>query len=100
LITLATATLLAVGATFDIPHLVFAYLLPIIYVAIKFGRVSALITTAVSSLCAAFFLYEPMLSIYVDDHLDVAELALFCAGALLMSQFFGKCSDYSVIDAR
>src|SRR5450631_1352885 len=72
LIALATATLLAVGATFDIPHLVFAYLLPIIYVAINFGRVSALIATVVSGLCAAFFLYEPTVSINVDDYLDVA----------------------------
>jgi Domain of unknown function (DUF4118)/Acetyltransferase (GNAT) domain len=100
LVALATATLLVVDATFDIPHLVFAYLLPIIYVAITFGRVSALIATVMSGLCAAFFLYEPTLSINVDDQLDVAELALFCAGALLMSQFFGKSSDHSLMRER
>jgi K+-sensing histidine kinase KdpD len=100
LIAVATTTLLAVGATFDIPHLVFAYLLPVIYVAIKFGRVQALIATAVSGFCAAFFLNEPLLTIYIEDRLDLADMALFGVSALLISQFFGKRFDYSVIGAR
>jgi K+-sensing histidine kinase KdpD len=100
LIAVATAALLAVDASFDIPHLVFAYLLPVIYVAIKFGRASALIATAVSGLCAAFFLYEPLLNLYIDENLDRADLAIFCAGALLISQFFGKRSGYRLIRPR
>jgi hypothetical protein len=97
IVILATAALLAVNSSFDIPHLIFAYLLPIIYVAIKFGRNSAMIATAVSVLCAATFLYEPLLSIYVDDHLDVGELALFCAGAVAVSQLLSKRTDYGLI---
>jgi hypothetical protein len=100
LIAVATASLLAVDASFDIPHLVFAYLLPVIYVAIKFGRASALIATAVSGLCAAFFLYEPLLNFYIDEILDRADLAIFCTGALLISQFFGKRSGYRLIRPR
>jgi Domain of unknown function (DUF4118)/Peptidogalycan biosysnthesis/recognition len=100
LIAVATAALLAVDASFDIPHLVFAYLLPVIYVAIKFGRVPALIATAVSGLCAAFFLYEPVLSVYVEDSLDMADLAVFCVCALLIGQLFRKRADHSMIRQR
>ena len=96
-VMLATAALLVVNSSFDIPHLIFAYLLPIIFVAIKFGRTSAMIATAVSVLCAATLLYEPMLSIYVDDHVDVGELALFCAGAVAASQLLSKRTDYRLI---
>jgi hypothetical protein len=69
-------------------------------VASKFGRAYALITTAVSSLCAAVFLYELVPSIHVEDNPELAELALFCTGALLVSQFFGKRADYQLIDAQ
>ncbi len=100
LMALATAAVSAIDASLDISHLVFAYLLPIIYVAIKFGRVPALIATVASGFCAAFFLYEPLLSIYIEDNLDIADLALFCAVALLIIQFFGKRSDYSAVRQR
>ncbi|MBI3705565.1 MAG: DUF4118 domain-containing protein, partial [Rhizobiales bacterium] len=77
---------------FDIPHLIYAYLLPILFVAKKFGRIPALITGVVSSLCAAFFLYEPILSLFIEDNRNVAELATFCALATMISYFFGKSS--------
>jgi Aminotransferase class I and II/Domain of unknown function (DUF4118) len=89
LVTLATAALLAVDLFFDIPHLIFLYLLPILFIAAKFGRVPALMALAVSGVCAAFFLYEPTLSIFIEDRQDVVELASFCSIALLISYFFG-----------
>jgi K+-sensing histidine kinase KdpD len=99
-VAVATAILLAVNISTDIPHLIFAYLLPIIYVAIKFGRVPALIATAATGLCAAFFLYEPLLSVTIDDNLDMAELAAFCASALMISQLFRKRSGHTMIRRR
>jgi hypothetical protein len=94
LMTLATALLLAVDIYFDIPHLIFCYLLPIFCVAIQFGRVPALLATTVSCFCAALFLYEPQLSLSVDDSLDRAELASFGLIATLISYFFGARSRY------
>ena len=90
LVTLATAALVAVDLYFDIPHLIFAYLLPILFIAIKFGRVPAFVATTVCGLCAAFFLYEPLFSISIDDSQDVAELASFCVIASLISYFIGS----------
>ena len=70
-VSLATAVLLAVDVLLDAPHLIFAYLLPILFVAVKFGRVPALIAIAVSAACSAFFLYEPTFSLYIEDSQDV-----------------------------
>jgi 8-amino-7-oxononanoate synthase len=92
LVTIATAILLAVDLSFDIPHLIFAYLLPILFVAIKFGRFPALVATTTCGLSAAFFIYEPQLSIYIDDTQDIVELVIFCAIASLISYFFDKRS--------
>ena len=90
LVTLATAILVAVDLYFDIPHLIFAYLLPILFVTIKFGRFPAYFATAVCGLCASLFLYEPLLSFRIDDRQDIAELAGFCVIASLISYVFGS----------
>ena len=79
LVAIATAILLALDLSFDIPHITFAYLLPILFVAIKFGRGPALIAAAASALCAAVFFYEPRLSIYIEDSWDMLELVCFGA---------------------
>ena len=97
LIALATVTVMAVDASFDISHLIFAYLLPVGYVAIKFGRVQALTATALSGLCAAWFLYDPLLNFSIEEAADKVELALFCAIALMISQLFRKRPNYSLI---
>jgi K+-sensing histidine kinase KdpD len=44
---------------------------------------------AACGFCAAFFLYEPQLSVFIDDRQDVVELAIFLVIAALISQFFG-----------
>lgn len=90
LVTIATAALLVVDVYFDIPHLIWVYLVPITLVAIKFGRSSALITLAVSSLCAMFFIYEPVLSLAVEDSQDTTELAGFCVLGTLAILYFSR----------
>ena len=94
---LVTAALVAVNVVTDIPHFVFAYLLPIAYVAIKFGRLPAMIATAVSGLYATYFLYDPLLTFYIDEGPDRVELASFCIGAFMIIQLLSKRSDRSLI---
>jgi hypothetical protein len=94
---LVSAALWAVDIVTDIPHYIFAYLVPISYVAIKFGRMPALIATAVTGLCAAYFLYEPLLSLEIEENLNMVELASFCVGALMVIQLLGKRSDYGLM---
>ena len=97
---LVTAALVAVGIVDDIPHFVFAYLLPISYVAIKFGRTPALIATAVSGLYAAYFLYVPLLDLDVEEGLDKVELATFCIGAFMIIQLLRKRPNRGLIHLK
>jgi hypothetical protein len=93
---LVSAAIFAVDVFTDIPHFIFAYLLPISYVAIKFGRMPAVLATLVGGLCAAYFLYEPLLDLDIEENLDRVELVAFCVGALMIAQLLGKHSDAKV----
>jgi len=92
---LVSMALFAVDIITDIPHYIFAYLVPISYVAIKFGRMPALIATAVSGLCAAYFLYDPLLSLDIEENLSTVEVVSFCVGALMIIQLLGKRAAHS-----
>ena len=82
--SLATAVLWLVRQTLgDEQHLVFFYLLPMVLVAILYGIPSAIICVAAASVCAAFFLYDPIYSFYVSDPLDLGELICFAGLALI-----------------
>ena len=70
--------ILAVGPQ----HLVFFYLLPIALVATLYGSLFAMLYGITATLCAAFFLYEPLYSFYVTSPLDIGELVWFVALAL------------------
>jgi hypothetical protein len=89
----STIALLAVDRFFDKPHLIFAYILPIVLIAVKLGRVPAFGAALVSSVCAAFFFVAPKYSLYINNTKDLVEWLSFCAIALLMSQFVGKRSE-------
>ena len=64
-------------------HLVFFYLLPNAFVAIVFGSVLSMFCAIVATLIAAFFLYDPIYSLYVSDPRAVGELFLFAGIGLL-----------------
>ena len=64
-------------------HLVFFYLLPNAFVAIAFGSVLSMLCAIVATLLAAFFLYDPIYSLYVSDPRAVGELILFAGIGLL-----------------
>jgi K+-sensing histidine kinase KdpD len=64
-------------------HLVFFYLLPIALVATLFGSLLAGLYGIAATLCAAFFLYDPLYSFYVRSPLDVGELIWFVGLALI-----------------
>jgi hypothetical protein len=92
-VAFCTVALLAADRYFDEPHLIFAYILPILLVAAKFGRIAALSAAVVSSICAAFFFISPRFSLYIGSTNDLMEWLSFCTIALLMSQLVGKRSD-------
>jgi K+-sensing histidine kinase KdpD len=82
--SLATVVLWLVRQTLGAEqHLVFFYLLPMVLVAILYGIPSAIICVTAASVCAAFFLYEPIYSFYVSNPLDLGELICFTGLALI-----------------
>ena len=64
-------------------HLVFFYLLPIALVATLYGSLLAMLYGIAATLCAAFFLYDPLYSFYVASPLDVGELVCFVGLSLI-----------------
>jgi K+-sensing histidine kinase KdpD len=62
-------------------HLVFFYLLPTAFVAILCGSVLAMFCAFAATLIAAFFLYEPIYSLYVSKPLEIGELIFFAVTA-------------------
>jgi len=75
---LMTAALLVVDRHFTHPqiveHLAFGYMLPIAAVAMLFGSTAGTVATAVSALAAAFFLFPPKFSFWIDNPFQLAEL--------------------------
>lgn len=92
MLALTTAALLTVDIFLEVEHLSFVFLLPVLLIAIKFGKIHAAMATIVSSFIAAFYFYAPKFSIFIEDPMHTAELAGFCAIALMISQFVGERS--------
>jgi hypothetical protein len=92
MLALTTAALLAVDTFFEVEHLSFVYLLPVSFIAIKYGRMHAALASAASCLIAAFYFYSPKFSVLIDDPMHVAELAGFCAMAMMISRYVGERS--------
>jgi len=64
-------------------HLVFFYLFPTVLVAAVYGSAPAVICAIAVACCAAFFLYQPLYSFYVDNPLDMGELGCFIGLAVI-----------------
>jgi K+-sensing histidine kinase KdpD len=93
LVALTTAILLAMYLALQAEHLIYGYLIPTTFVAVRYGSVPAIVTAVVSDVCAAYFLYPPDFSIYIADPLQVAELSFFSLLVLPTSQFIGGFAD-------
>lgn len=100
LLAVTTAILLGIYLTLQPEHLIFGYLIPTTYVAVRYGSVPAIVTAVVSDLCAAYFLYPPDFSIYIADPLQVAELSFFSLMVLSISQFIGGFADDERVQKR
>jgi K+-sensing histidine kinase KdpD len=93
LVALTTGVLLAIYLASQAEHLIFGYLIPITFVAVRYGSAPAILTVIASDVCAAYFLYPPDFSIYIADPLQVAELSFFSLLVLATSQFIGGFAD-------
>ena len=65
------------------PHAVFFYLVPNAFVAVVLGSVEAMLFAIAATVCAAYFLYEPIYSFYVADPREAGELVCFIGLGLI-----------------
>jgi K+-sensing histidine kinase KdpD len=93
LVGVTTALLLGIYLTTHSAHLIYGYLVPITFIAVRYGSVPATVTAVASDICAAYYLYPPDFSIYITDPLQVAELTFFSLLVLPTCQFIGGLAD-------
>jgi K+-sensing histidine kinase KdpD len=93
LVGLTTSILLVIYLASQSEHLIFGYFIPLIFVALRYGSVPAIITVVACDLCAAYFLYPPDFSFAISNPLQIAELGFFSLLALPASQFIGGFAD-------
>jgi K+-sensing histidine kinase KdpD len=92
IIVIATIAIEAVAITLEPQHLIFAYLIPTTFVAIRYGSVTAVLTSVACSICGAFFLFPPRFSVYIAQPLHVAELGFFLLLAVATAQYVNVLS--------
>jgi K+-sensing histidine kinase KdpD len=64
-------------------HPIFVYLLPIAMIAMIYGSLPAMLCTVAATLCAVFFLYDPIYSFSVANALEWGDLICFVGLALI-----------------
>jgi K+-sensing histidine kinase KdpD len=85
-VLLTTGILMILDAHLEAQHLVIGYLIPTTVIAILYGSTLAFVTSAVSSVAAAYFLFPPKFSLYVASPLHIAELGFFILLAVIASK--------------
>jgi K+-sensing histidine kinase KdpD len=75
---------------FSVRDPVFFYVLPIIVVAIVYGRGPALLGICAAFLCADYFLYEPIYSFEITTRVEAGDLACFSLLAVVGVQCVGE----------
>lgn len=93
LLAITTSVLFVLDIYLDPEHLIFGYLVPTTLIAIGYGSTAAMLTTIGGVVCAAYFLYPPVFSLYIADPLHIGELVFFTLLALAASQVIAKISD-------
>jgi K+-sensing histidine kinase KdpD len=83
IILVVTAVLFYFKSAQQQHHLVFFYLFPTALVAMLYGSILSMVCAIFATLVAAFFLYDPIYSLYVSDAREVGELILFAVTGLI-----------------
>ena len=77
----------------DPEDLALAFLLPTIFIAVFFGSTLAVASSFASGLAAAYLIYPPQVSVWIDDPNHVAELGFILLLAITASKAVGVIID-------
>lgn len=75
---------------FSVRDPVFFYVLPIVVVALIYGRLPALLGAFAAFLCADYFLYDPLYSLNISSRVEFGDLACFTLLALIGVKCVGE----------
>ncbi|HEX4556836.1 MAG TPA: ATP-binding protein [Xanthobacteraceae bacterium] len=80
----AVTLILEVVKTFiELPPIAITYLIPVLIAAIRWGYLSAMVTTIAGGFCSAFFFYKPTHTIFVEDPARRLSLMIFAIVAVV-----------------
>lgn len=80
-----TAALFLLTSYVPFRSIAIVYLIPVLFAAMRWGLVPALVATAAGVLCADFFFYPPIYSLDIYDWQNGVELVMFGAVAIITS---------------
>jgi two-component system sensor histidine kinase KdpD len=84
----AMTLVLSVAQSFlDIRHVSIAYVIPVLIAAIRWGVVEASISALSAIAAAAFFFYEPIYDLRVEDTVQIVDLGLFLLVAIVTGHY-------------
>src|SRR3981189_3740127 len=66
-VAVVTFILEVVKTFIELPPIAITYLIPVLIAAIRWGYLSAMVTTLAGAFSSAFFFYRPLHTIYVED---------------------------------
>ncbi len=82
LVTAVTLILEIIKSFIELPPIAITYLIPVLVVAIRWGFLSAMVTTIAGGFCSAFFFYKPTHTLYVEDPARRLSLLIFAIVAV------------------
>jgi hypothetical protein len=82
----AATTLATIGLAdiVDLRHMPAVYFVPVLAATLLWGFLEGLLTAFICGLVAAFFFYDPIFSFYVANPMEVVELLIFVATAIVI----------------
>jgi K+-sensing histidine kinase KdpD len=90
LVAITTVVLITLDNFLDTERLVFGYLVPTTLAAVAYGSLTGTFTAIISALCAAYFIYPPTFTVWIENPLHALELAIFSILALAASYILGR----------
>jgi len=83
LVAVVTLILEIVKTFLELPPIAITYLIPVLIAAIRWGYLSAIVTTLAGAFCSAFFFYKPTGTIFVEDPARRLSLTIFAIVAVV-----------------
>src|ERR1700722_15065880 len=100
LVTSVTILLEGMKGVLDLPPVVITFLIPVLFAAIRWGLMSAMVATLAGAASAAFFFYRPIHTFYVEDPARRLGLLLFAIDAVVAAYLAARMRRESEIVRR